>query len=144
MGGLKRYATKIVMMLMLLCLGSTGGALAVPAAPNLIEVTQEDGSKIAARMQGDEWFHWISTVEGYAITEVDGYYYYVNYTIDNRMVVSRQRVMVEGKMCKPDSTIKKPTEGRVAPTIPSPAVRSRISYSPLQTYVPSSLNKTRK
>ncbi|MFI3332057.1 MAG: hypothetical protein SNI51_01050 [Rikenellaceae bacterium] len=127
--------------LFVLSLFAVDGLFAVPASPKLIKVTQDDGSTIVVRMQGDEKFHWISTEEGYAITKVDGYYYYVNYTTQNEMVISRQRVMVDGILRRPDGTIKKPSEGRVSPIISSPAARLKTQQPILQTYKFNLLNR---
>ncbi len=38
--------------------------LAVPAAPDIAELKQPDGTIFAARLIGDEWNNWIETIEG--------------------------------------------------------------------------------
>lgn len=42
-------------------------AFAVPAYKNTIELIQPDGSKIQARIHGDEFYHWFEDTEGYTI-----------------------------------------------------------------------------
>jgi hypothetical protein len=45
-------------------------AVAVPAYKNTIELTQPDGSKIQARIRGDEFYHWFEDAEGYTILKI--------------------------------------------------------------------------
>lgn len=54
----------------------------VPAAPYPIDVVQPDGDTLTIRLRGDEWKHWATTVDGYAIAKNDAGYYC--YTIEKR------------------------------------------------------------
>ncbi len=53
-------------------------SMAVPAAPDVSQVQQPDGTKIEVLLGGDEWFNWVETVKGYTISQDEnGYWYYV-------------------------------------------------------------------
>jgi M6 family metalloprotease-like protein len=50
---------------------------AIPADPTPIQVTQPDGSKLTLRLQGDEFVHYTTTLDGYTVLKnADGYYTY--------------------------------------------------------------------
>lgn len=52
---------------------------AVGAYPFLQKVTQPDGTSLNIRMNGDEWFNWVSTSDGYRIVRNDaGVFEYVS------------------------------------------------------------------
>lgn len=52
-------------------------ALAMPAYPHPVEITQPDGSTLTIQRFGDEFFSYTLTVDGYQIQEqADGFYYY--------------------------------------------------------------------
>ncbi|MBF0607048.1 MAG: M6 family metalloprotease domain-containing protein [Magnetococcales bacterium] len=66
-------------VLILLVVGMTTLAEAVPANPETSTITQPDGSSFQARQRGDEWHNWIETVEGYSVAKSeDGYWYYIS------------------------------------------------------------------
>ncbi|OGS54838.1 MAG: hypothetical protein A3J79_11995, partial [Elusimicrobia bacterium RIFOXYB2_FULL_62_6] len=54
---------------LLFCLGSLlpGAAVAVPASPSLVEVSQPDGSKFRLALKGDEFYHRHEDDKGYTI-----------------------------------------------------------------------------
>jgi M6 family metalloprotease-like protein len=55
-----------------------GVAAAIPANPNLIIAEQPDGSKIALRILGDEYFHYQADLNGYPVErKASGVYVYV-------------------------------------------------------------------
>jgi M6 family metalloprotease-like protein len=52
---------------------------AVGAYPFPQTITQPDGTVLTVRLHGDEWFNWISTIDGYRIIKnADGVYEYVS------------------------------------------------------------------
>ncbi len=53
-----------------------------PAPPFPIKLTQPDGTKFMARLQGDEYYLHIETIEGFTIIKEAGNWYYVKGTID--------------------------------------------------------------
>lgn len=68
-------------------------ALAVPAKPQPIIVTQADGTKLTIKLHGDEHFHYKTSLDGYIIQEdTNGNYYYVDVNNENRLVSSTIRV----------------------------------------------------
>ena len=55
----------------------TLAALAVPAVPTPIQVTQPDGTQLTIRIVGDEFFNYHTTVDGYTIVrDAAGYFVY--------------------------------------------------------------------
>jgi hypothetical protein len=49
-----------------------------PAAPDVSEVLQPDGTVINVYLKGDEWLNWVETIDGYNISRgEDGFWYYV-------------------------------------------------------------------
>lgn len=44
------------------------GLYAIPATPDSINITQPDGSQIAIRLHGDEFFNYSTTLDGYTLT----------------------------------------------------------------------------
>ncbi len=51
--------------------------MAVPADPTPVTVSQPDGSNVTLVLRGDEWLHFITTVDGYTVMKnSDGYYVY--------------------------------------------------------------------
>lgn len=63
-------------------------ALAVPAKPGVLHVETADGSTLSVRLVGDEYFHQYFTEDGYPLTEVDGNFYYCDYTDGGKLVNS--------------------------------------------------------
>ncbi len=50
----------------------------VPAAPDVSEVQQPDGTVVKVYLKGDEWLNWVETIDGYTISRgKDGVWYYV-------------------------------------------------------------------
>ena len=71
-------------MLGLLCLT----AHAIPAIPTPIKVTHPDGTTVTITMHGDEFYHFITTQDGYTVIKNDkGYYTYAQRS-GNRLVSS--------------------------------------------------------
>ncbi len=59
-------ALQLALAVGLFALLSTG-ALAVPACPTSVELTQPDGTRIRVVLRGDEHLHWHETVEGFTV-----------------------------------------------------------------------------
>ncbi len=56
---------------------TVASALAIPASKTTFIVTQPDGKTLSIRLQGDEYRHWNTTVDGYAIVKNSkGHYVY--------------------------------------------------------------------
>lgn len=49
------------------CLCFANNIFAVPANPNSVEIAQPDGTKIKIKLNGDEFYHWNETSDGYTI-----------------------------------------------------------------------------
>ena len=56
---------------------------AVPASPNLMEITQPNGAKFKAYLKGDEYFSWWESEKGLALYRnlVSGYFEYAKISI---------------------------------------------------------------
>lgn len=69
----------LLVVALVLLVGGTGQAEAVPAFPGPVELRQPDGATFLARQWGDERRHGWETVDGYTILkdEASGYWYYV-------------------------------------------------------------------
>lgn len=64
-------------------------AVAIPADPTPVKVTQPDGSTVTLRLHGDEFFHLTQTIDGYTLVKNDaGYYTYARQDNDGRLVSS--------------------------------------------------------
>jgi hypothetical protein len=71
------------------CILCAGASQAVPAKPGVIDVTMPDGTTMAVRLVGDEYYHLCLTEDGYLLVEGDdGYYYYGEPAADGRMLSS--------------------------------------------------------
>lgn len=51
-------------------------ALAIPAKPGIMTITQPDGTELAVQLRGDERHHCYFTPDGFPIVEQNGYFYY--------------------------------------------------------------------
>jgi immune inhibitor A len=81
-------------------------AFAVPAYKNTIELTQPDGSKIQARIRGDEFYHWFEDTEGYTILKNPSLknWVYAQKNSDGRLIPSSHEA---GKISPSSLQIKK-------------------------------------
>ncbi len=58
-----------------------------PARPGTITVTQSDGSKLKIRIHGDEFYHYVTTEEGYTVVGgADGDYHFARLGSDGQLV----------------------------------------------------------
>ena len=66
-----RRNLRLLAYLVVACLGgwTANPAVAVPASPKPVEVTQPDGAKVRVNLRGDEFFSWHETADGYAIVK---------------------------------------------------------------------------
>lgn len=49
-----------------------------PAFPGITQIVQPNGAVVAARLKGDEWTHWVETLDGFSIAKSEsGYWQYV-------------------------------------------------------------------
>lgn len=65
-----------------LALLGTTSLYAVVAYPHPVEVKQADGTYITIQMQGDEYFHYAATADGYPLIQIDGIYFHANVSSD--------------------------------------------------------------
>ena len=67
---------KSLMIVMAMLLGITS-VWSRPATRGVAQITQPDGSTLSIRLKGDEWRHYNTTADGYALTrDTRGYYVY--------------------------------------------------------------------
>mgnify|MGYP002854250880 CR=1 FL=1 len=64
-------------------------ASAVPAIPTPQKVTQPDGEELTVRIKGDEFYHYMTTVDGYTIVKNDNGYYTYGTLINDEVVASK-------------------------------------------------------
>lgn len=68
-------------------------ALAVPAKPGLLTVTQADGTTLQVRLMGDERSHFYLTEDGYLLKNDNDTYYYADVDDDGAIVRSNIRAV---------------------------------------------------
>lgn len=80
---LPRLTTLILCVAFLAAAAKAG---AVPAYPGPSRITQPDGTPLTIRVNGDEFFHYTTTQDGYNIVQgADGFYYYAVLQRDGSM-----------------------------------------------------------
>lgn len=79
-----RYFTKFrlaVVMALALFFTVMNEVMAVPANPALYRYVQPDGTVVTLQMRGDEFLHYVTTVDGYTLKKnAHGYYVYATRT----------------------------------------------------------------
>ena len=65
------------------------GASAVPAIPTPQKVTQPNGEELTVRIKGDEFYHYMSTADGYTIVKNEQGYYTYGTLINDEVVASK-------------------------------------------------------
>lgn len=66
-------------------------AFAIPARPRKIQVKQPDGTTLVVTIQGDENFHFASTVDGLPLMKrADGAYCYATLDANGKLMASSQ------------------------------------------------------
>lgn len=73
------------------------GALAVPAKPGLIPMTQADGSVIEIRLIGDERSHYTLSEDGYLLAPVNDTFYYATISEDGAIVATDVKASAANK-----------------------------------------------
>ncbi|MCQ2290344.1 MAG: M6 family metalloprotease domain-containing protein [Muribaculaceae bacterium] len=64
-------------LLLAFALMCVGQMFAVPAVPHPVKVTQPDGSSLSVRLNGDEFYHFYTTEDGYTVVKHDmGFFTY--------------------------------------------------------------------
>src|SRR5574344_2381366 len=82
-----------ILLISLLAVSFGINALAVPAKPGSIKLTQPNGITFNAKVRGDEFFKIFTDANGHALTtDKDGYYCYAYYTSDGAKKNSGVRV----------------------------------------------------
>ena len=46
-----------------------------PAFPGITQIVQPNGAVVAARLKGDEWTHWVETLDGFSIAKSESDYW---------------------------------------------------------------------
>jgi M6 family metalloprotease-like protein len=71
-----------------LYLGFNDNAWSAPAAPIVHDLVQPDGHAFQARQKGDEFANWYETIDGYAIVQDQGAWYYADKVSASRLASS--------------------------------------------------------
>lgn len=78
---------KKLTMIALAMLLTSASALARPATKGIVNATQPDGTTVGLRLIGDEYHHYNTTSDGYALVkDARGYYVYAQLNADGRLV----------------------------------------------------------
>ena len=86
-------------LLIFLSVGLATDTFAVPARPGVVSLRQKDGSIIKARIHGDEFCHYITTVEGYNIVGgADGDWYFAELDKSGSLVSTGIRVVPTSRL----------------------------------------------
>lgn len=116
-------------------------ASAVPAIPYPQKVTQPNGEELTVRIMGDEFYHYLATVDGYTIVKNDqGYYTYatlindeivpskiIAHDAENRTVVDNAWLNATGKHLRSKSKVEAGRQARIQrDNLPS---LKRINYN---------------
>ena len=96
--------TKIIRNLFIaitMCFAGFSDILAVPALPNLLEITQPNGAKFKAYLRGDEYFSWWQSEKGTVLFRnlESGYFEYAKISMidDKEKLVSTGIIFVAGE-----------------------------------------------
>lgn len=81
-------------------------AMAVPAKPGVMTMTQTDGTTVQVRLIGDEFAHQYFTPDGYLLVEEGGDFYYG--TVDADGIASKQ-----------PTALRTPARPKSAPSLPA-------------------------
>ena len=64
-------------------------ASAVPAIPTPQKVTQPNGEELTVQIKGDEFFHYMTTADGYTIVKNDQGYFAYGTLVNDEVVASK-------------------------------------------------------
>lgn len=81
---------------------AAGTAMAVPARPGLITVTQPDGSQLQVRLVGDENGHYYLSEDGYLLVNADETFYYGELDADGVPVATQYVAAAPGSRTPAD------------------------------------------
>lgn len=79
---MERYISTFILLLAFL------SALAVPARPGIITVTQPDGTTVNVSLVGDETHHYYLSEDGYLLLKRDGFFYYADADEEGKLIAS--------------------------------------------------------
>ena len=89
---MKNNAISIFIVAFVVMLISSYNAFSVPATPELISITQPDGSTIEVYIKGDERFHWFESQEQFTLLRNnEGYLVYATRNANNDIIPSQYR-----------------------------------------------------
>ena len=107
---------KSLMIVMAMLLGITS-VWSRPATRGVAQITQPDGTTLSLCLIGDEWRHYNTTADGYAIVRNDqGYYVYAQLTDDGQLAPT-SRVAHDEAARTADEQVFLQQTGRIAPKI---------------------------
>ena len=89
---MKVFAKTFFVVAFVIMLISPNNVISVPATPELISITQADGSKVEVYLKGDERFHWFESKEQFTLLRNnDGYIVYAVKNVNNDLIPSQHR-----------------------------------------------------
>ena len=112
----------------------SGQTYGVPAKPDPVTVQQPDGTRITIFLKGDEYFHWNTDIDGYAIVKspIDGFWMYARED-DDRLVATDHIV---GRVDPASVGLSKPNISRLRAAAELRFPR-RIPRTPLDFHAPT-------
>ena len=115
---------KSLMIVMAMLLGITS-VWSRPATRGVAQITQPDGSTLSIRLKGDEWRHYNTTVDGYALTrDTRGYYVYAQLDDNGQLAPTTLVAHDEERRSAAEHSFLQLT-GRIAPRISEQAQQMR-------------------
>jgi M6 family metalloprotease-like protein len=91
------HMTRATLLALAFCLLSVATALAGPAAPMTVTLTQPDGTTFTAAPYGDEWANGMETVDGFTIVldETSGYWCFAMLDDEGQLIPSSLRAGID-------------------------------------------------
>ena len=115
---------KSLMIVMAMLLGITS-VWSRPATRGVAQITQPDGSTLSIRLKGDEWRHYNTTADGYALTrDTRGYYVYAQLDDNGQLAPTTLVAHDEERRSAAEHSFLQLT-GRIAPRISEQAQQMR-------------------
>ena len=116
---------------------SAPSALAGPARPGIITVTNGDGSKINIRVHGDEFRHYVTTEEGYSLAvDADGDWAFARLGSDGLLVPTSVKAKPVSRLTESErmilgSSLHKGVQPTALTALQKRLLESTRAYSPL-------------
>ena len=116
---------------------SAPSALAGPARPSIITVTNGDGSKINVRVHGDEFRHYVTTEEGYSLAvDADGDWAFARLGSDGLLVPTSVKAKPVSRLTESErkilgSSLRKGVQPTTLTPLQKRLLESTRAYSPL-------------